>query len=82
MKVGDEVYAVIKNDAWVRHGHITNIDMEYHSGREELVKTFTVEYDDFPSYKLIINYDFFYEDSLFTDKAQAVAYAHYLRRNV
>ena len=82
MKVGDEVYAVIKNDALVRHGYITNIEMEYLSGRDELVKTFTVEYNDLPPYKMYCDYGFFFEDSLFRDKGQALAYASYLRREV
>ena len=80
MKVGDEVYAVESSYALVRHGFIISEEAESNYETQQIVRTYTVSYNDCPPYISYPNYGKHKESELFEEKGQALSYASYLRR--
>ena len=82
MKVGDEVYAVEGQYAFVRHGFITSEEAQTDSSTSKITRTYFVSYNDLSPYDSYSKYGKHKEEELFKNRSQATAYANYLRRDV
>ena len=82
MKIGDEVYAVESQYAFVRHGFIISEEVQLDGESDKVIKEYLVSYNDRPSYYYYSESGWHKEEELFKERAQAIAYSEYLRREV